>query len=550
MKQELLQAQALHKRYGTREAVRGISLTVGAGEVLGLLGPNGAGKSSTIAMLAGLSRPDGGSVTVGGAALSQDEFAYKRRIGLVPQELALFEDLPALANIELFGALYELPAAQLKARALAVLAQVGLAERAQDKPISFSGGMKRRLNIACALVHEPDVLLLDEPTAGVDPQSRNAIFEQLEALKRAGKALIYTTHYMEEVERLADRVIIMDHGQQVAHGSLAELYRLLPAAETLKLELDREVDGASGGHAARPARRAAVAGARQPAADWPERAGRRQCGRAGRLGRGRAQGTPHQLGPGQFGRCLPRPDRTPAARLNSKPPLPPQKSIETAAMNAFLALVRKDLYLHFSNRRAVLMSIIAPILIAAFFGSLFGSKSGGSKANPVPIAISDQDHSPLTAKISAALQADPSLAVQSLDADAALAQVKAGKLRAAIVLPAGFGEQAGRALFAGPEGKRPEITLHYDPSQAMVLPMVRGLLAQHVMQLVSADTFSGQGAPVMKDMRAQVADNTALPAEQRQELTAMFDSIARVQERSARAPQAGASFPASSSFSG
>ena len=244
MKQELLQAQALHKRYGTREAVRGLSLTVGAGEVLGLLGPNGAGKSSTIAMLAGLSRPDGGSVTVGGAALSQDEFAYKRRIGLVPQELALFEDLPALANIELFGALYELPAAQLKARALAVLAQVGLAERAQDKPSSFSGGMKRRLNIACALVHEPDVLLLDEPTAGVDPQSRNAIFEQLEALKRAGKALVYTTHYMEEVERLADRVIIMDHGQQVAHGSLAELYRLLPAAETLKLELDREVDGA------------------------------------------------------------------------------------------------------------------------------------------------------------------------------------------------------------------------------------------------------------------------------------------------------------------
>lgn len=211
-------------------------------------------------------------------------------------------------------------------------------------------------------------------------------------------------------------------------------------------------------------------------------------------------------------------------------------------MNAFLALVRKDLYLHFSNRRAVLMSTIAPILIAAFFGSLFGSKSGGSgKASPVPIAISDLDQSPLTAKISAALQADTSLAVQSLDADAALAQVKAGKLRAAIVLPAGFGEQAGRALFAGPEGKRPEITLHYDPSQAMVLPMVRGLLAQHVMQLVSADTFSGQGAPVMKDMRAQVADNTALPAEQRQELTAMFDSIARVQERSARAPQAGAS---------
>jgi len=240
----LLQAHSLCKRYGQRQAVRELSLQVSAGEVLGLLGPNGAGKSSTIAMLAGLLRPDAGSVTVGGLSLAGDEPAYKRRIGLVPQELALFEDLPALANVELFGALYDMPPALLKARALEVLAQVGLAERARDKPADFSGGMKRRLNIACALVHDPALLLLDEPTAGVDPQSRNAIFEQLEALKRAGKALIYTTHYMEEVERLADRVLIMDHGQPVAQGSLAELYRLLPAAETLTLELDREIDAA------------------------------------------------------------------------------------------------------------------------------------------------------------------------------------------------------------------------------------------------------------------------------------------------------------------
>lgn len=209
-------------------------------------------------------------------------------------------------------------------------------------------------------------------------------------------------------------------------------------------------------------------------------------------------------------------------------------------MNAFLALVRKDLYLHFSNRRAVLMSIIAPILIAAFFGSLFGSKKGGDKPSPVPIAISDLDGSALSAKVSAALRADSSLAVKSLDAEAAQAQVKAGKLRAAIVLPAGFGAQAGRALFAGTEGQRPEITLHYDPSQAMVLPMVRGLLAQHVMQVVSADTFSGRGSPVMKDMSARLAADTALPAEQRQELSAMFDSIARVQARSASASAASA----------
>ena len=225
--QTLLEASALAKAYGPRPAVRAVSLQLRAGELLALLGPNGAGKSTTLSMLCGLTTPDQGRV----AGLEA------RRIGLVPQEIALFEELSAARNVALFGALYGLSRAQLAERVPQVLAQVGLAERAQDRPQTFSGGMKRRLNIACALVHDPAVLLLDEPTAGVDPHSRNAIFEILEALKRQGKALLYTTHYMEEAERLADRIVIVDQGQVVAEGTLPELLQRLPATARLRLDL-------------------------------------------------------------------------------------------------------------------------------------------------------------------------------------------------------------------------------------------------------------------------------------------------------------------------
>ncbi|RZL35700.1 MAG: ABC transporter ATP-binding protein [Rubrivivax sp.] len=243
MNDEVLVARGLRKAYGDRVAVHEVSLSLRPGEVLGLLGPNGAGKSTTVGMICGLTAPDAGTVTLsGGVSLASDEAGYKRRIGLVPQDIALYEDLPARMNVELFGALYGMAPELLKRRADEVLAMVGLSDRAKDKPSTFSGGMKRRLNIACALIHDPEVLLLDEPTAGVDPQSRNAIFDNLEMLKAAGKALIYTTHYMEEAERLADRIVIVDHGRVVASGTQAQLFAMLPAAQTLLLEIDGEPD--------------------------------------------------------------------------------------------------------------------------------------------------------------------------------------------------------------------------------------------------------------------------------------------------------------------
>jgi len=242
----MLEARGLFKSYGDRAVVADLSLDVGAGEIVGLLGPNGAGKSTTVAMLCGLVRADHGEVFIGtGAsrlALDENAHAAKRRIGVVPQELSIYENLGAAANLELFGALYGLAGALLRERVDAALALVGLADRARDKPQSFSGGMKRRLNIAAALVHDPDVLIFDEPTVGVDPQSRNAIFDNLETLRDRGKALLYTTHYMEEAERLCDRVVIMDHGRVVASDTLAGLYKRLPAVETLEVEVEGAVD--------------------------------------------------------------------------------------------------------------------------------------------------------------------------------------------------------------------------------------------------------------------------------------------------------------------
>ncbi len=240
----MLTARGLRKSYGKLLAVDGVSVSVAAGEIVGLLGPNGAGKSTTVAMLCGISTPDAGEISVDGIPLRGGAHPGKGLIGLVPQDLALIDELPALDNIVLFGSLYGLSGTTLKTRAAEALELVGLTDRAGSRPAAFSGGMKRRLNIACALVHDPKVLVLDEPTVGIDPQSRNHIFGSLETLRARGKALLYTTHYMEEVERLCDRIIIIDHGQVVADDTKEALRARLPAALTHRYEISGDIDAA------------------------------------------------------------------------------------------------------------------------------------------------------------------------------------------------------------------------------------------------------------------------------------------------------------------
>ena len=227
----MLDVQHLRKSFGSVVAVDDVSFTLRKGELVGLLGPNGAGKTTTVSMIAGLVTPERGDVLIDGKRLAGDTDPAKRRIGLVPQDIALYEELSARENLRFFGSLYDLTGGALEQAMISTLALVGLADRARDAVKTFSGGMKRRLNLAAGLLHDPDILLLDEPTVGVDPQSRNAIFENLELLKNRGKALLYTTHYMEEAERLADRIVVIDHGRAIADDTLAGLQSRVPSVD-------------------------------------------------------------------------------------------------------------------------------------------------------------------------------------------------------------------------------------------------------------------------------------------------------------------------------
>ena len=246
----ILEVRNLRKTYGDLVAVEDVSFTVEPGEVFGLLGPNGAGKSTTMMTVCGLLRPDAGTVLIAGEPLTPNRSDLKRLLGVVPQDLAVYPDLTARQNLRFFGRLYGLSGSELDRRVADALERTGLTSRADDPPAEFSGGMKRRLNFGCALLHRPKLLILDEPTVGVDPQSRSHLLESVRSLAAEGMAVIYASHYMEEVEAVCRRVAIVDHGKVVALDSLDALLGRLKSIVRLQMK---------GGRVTIPARFAAVA---------------------------------------------------------------------------------------------------------------------------------------------------------------------------------------------------------------------------------------------------------------------------------------------------
>ena len=234
-RQRVLECRGLRRCFGKLVAVDGVGFHIDPGETYGLLGPNGAGKTTAISMIAGLLEPDEGEVLVAGEPMTTRSVRAKNALGYVPQDLAIYPDLSGRENLMFFARLYGMPTAEAKHRTDQVLALTGLADRAGDQTKQYSGGMKRRLNIGIGLLHQPKLLILDEPTVGVDPQSRNAILESVAGLSGAGMAVLYTTHYMEEAERLCDRIGIIDHGKLIAEGTRAELVGMVGEGDQVRL---------------------------------------------------------------------------------------------------------------------------------------------------------------------------------------------------------------------------------------------------------------------------------------------------------------------------
>jgi len=238
----ILQVQNLVKNYGDFKAVKGVSFYIEEGEIFSLLGPNGAGKTTTISMLSTLYTPTSGDATIGGYSITKDPMGVRGIIGVVPQDLALYEDLTARENLIFWGQMYNLSGKALHARVDEVLEQIGLTDKAKDRVKTYSGGMKRRVNIGVGLLHKPRLLFMDEPTVGIDPQSRRAILDTVKDLNNQGMTLLYTTHYMEEAEELSHRVGIIDHGEMIAIGTQKELTQQVGEAETLILHVGENDD--------------------------------------------------------------------------------------------------------------------------------------------------------------------------------------------------------------------------------------------------------------------------------------------------------------------
>ncbi len=236
MSEAFLIAQNLRKSFNEHKAVNGVSFTIYKGEIFGLLGPNGAGKTTTIRILSTVLEPDYGDVTIGGHSIRKNAEAVRQLIGVCPQELAFYPDLSAMDNLVFFGRMVGLDSQEARAQAIANLELMGLMERAKGKVDKFSGGMKRRINLAIALMGHPELLFLDEPTVGIDPQSRNNIYETIMGLKNKGMTILYTTHYMEEADRLCDRVAIMDGGQIIAMDTPHNLKAQIGSPDKVTLE--------------------------------------------------------------------------------------------------------------------------------------------------------------------------------------------------------------------------------------------------------------------------------------------------------------------------
>jgi len=238
----ILEVQNLAKNYADFQAVKGVSFSIKEGEIFSLLGPNGAGKTTTISMLSTLYSPTSGDATIDGHSVTKDPMSVRAVIGVVPQDLALYEELTARENLIFWGQMYNLSGKSLNTRVDEVLEQIGLTDKARKRVKTFSGGMKRRVNIGVGLLHKPKVLFMDEPTVGIDPQSRRAILNTVKDLNKQGMTLLYTTHYMEEAEELSNRVGIMDHGELIAIGSQKELTQQVGQSETLILHISENDD--------------------------------------------------------------------------------------------------------------------------------------------------------------------------------------------------------------------------------------------------------------------------------------------------------------------